>query len=59
MNAANEVLVHSFIAGSLPWHAIAIKLEELMLQHSVQKVDSLEAILAADAQARSDASGLH
>lgn len=57
MNAANEILVDAFLAKKLPWLQISAKLEELMLQHTVQRVDSLDAILAIDALARREALG--
>jgi 1-deoxy-D-xylulose-5-phosphate reductoisomerase len=55
MNAANEVLVEAFLAKKLPWLQISTQLEELMQRHTVQKVDSLESILAVDALAREQA----
>jgi 1-deoxy-D-xylulose-5-phosphate reductoisomerase len=58
MNAANEVLVELFLLGQIGWNEISVQLEELMQKHQVIKVDSLEAILAVDAQAREEASNL-
>lgn len=55
MNAANEVLVEAFLAKRLPWLQISAKLDGLMQQHDVQRVDSLEAVLAIDALARKQA----
>jgi 1-deoxy-D-xylulose-5-phosphate reductoisomerase len=58
MNAANEILVERFLAGKMTWHDISVQLEELMQQHKVIPVDSLDAILAVDAQARKEASNI-
>jgi 1-deoxy-D-xylulose-5-phosphate reductoisomerase len=55
MNAANEILVERFLKGEISWKAIGIQLEELMNQHQVVPVDSLETILAVDALAREEA----
>lgn len=55
MNAANEVLVQRFLAGEISWNDIGIQLEQLMNQHQLQPVDTLENILAVDAQAREEA----
>ena len=51
-NAANEVAVTGFLAGDLPFPAIATVIEETMRSHDVHAVDSLETILAADREAR-------
>lgn len=55
MNAANEILVERFLAREISWMDIGIQLENLMNQHHVQPVDTLEDILAIDAQAREEA----
>lgn len=55
MNAANEVLVQRFLNKEISWKEIGTGLEELMQQHSVQTVDSIEAILAIDKLAREEA----
>lgn len=55
MNAANEVLVHRFLAKEMSWIQIASQLEKLMAQHKVQAVNSLEEILAVDLCAREEA----
>lgn len=55
MNAANEVLVNAFMRKKISWQQIATKLEDLMLRHPIQKVDTLEDILAIDALARREA----
>lgn len=56
MNAANEILVELFLSGQIGWSEISTRLEELMQRHQVIEVDSLEAILAVDVQAREEAS---
>jgi len=58
MNAANEVLVERFLAGQIHWKKISTQLEELMQQHKVVQIDSLDAILAVDKQAREEAMGV-
>lgn len=55
MNAANEVLVERFLLGKIQWNEIGIQLENLMNQHQVQPLDTLESILEMDAQARKEA----
>lgn len=55
MNAANEILVERFLAREIGWMDIGIQLESLMNQHTVQPADTLEDILAIDAQAREEA----
>jgi len=55
MNAANEVLVHRFLNQTIAWKDIATKLESLMLRHPVQKIVSLESVLAIDSLARQEA----
>jgi len=54
MNAVNEVLVSKFLAREISWSAIADSLRKLMLKHKVENIDSLEAILTIDTQARLD-----
>ena len=56
MNAANEVLVYRFIQKEIPWIEIGVKLEDLMMRYDGGNNTSLEAILAADAQGREEAS---
>lgn len=55
MNAANEKLVERFLAKEIGWNDIGIQLERLMEQHSIQQINTLEDILAVDAQAREEA----
>lgn len=55
MNAANEVLVHGFMQNRLHWYEIATHLESLMQKHHIQKIHSIDDVLAADELARRDA----
>lgn len=55
MNGANERLVERFLAREIGWNDIGILLEKLMEQHSVQQIETLEEILAIDAEAREEA----
>jgi 1-deoxy-D-xylulose-5-phosphate reductoisomerase len=56
MNAANEVLVNSFIEKRIGWHEISTKLDALMAKHQTMKVSTFEEILFIDAKARQEAS---
>lgn len=58
MNAANEILVEKCLEKKISWIEISRKLEKLMKAHVVQKISSLEDILAIDKQARQEASTL-
>lgn len=55
MNAANEVLVQRFLKKEIGWAEIGEKLENLMTRHRVVEIDSLEAVLGVDQQAREEA----
>ena len=55
MNAANEILVERFLAKEINWGDIHVQLEHLMNQHQVQPIETLEDVLAIDAQARQEA----
>lgn len=55
MNAVNEVLVGRCLEKQIAWYEIATKLEDLMTQHPVQKVSSLDDVLAIDQLARREA----
>lgn len=55
MNAANEKLVERFLEKRISWLDIGDKLERLMDAHSIHPVQSLDDVLAADAQAQQDA----
>jgi 1-deoxy-D-xylulose-5-phosphate reductoisomerase len=52
LNAANEVAVASFLAGDIPWVAIADVLSEVLSRHDGNSADSVDAVIAADRTAR-------
>ncbi len=52
LNAANEVAVESFLAGALPFTAIAAVIENVLAATAVEALDSLETAWAADREAR-------
>jgi len=52
LSAANEVAVEAFLAGALPWGAIAAVVAETLEDWPDEPVDQVEGILAADAEAR-------
>jgi 1-deoxy-D-xylulose-5-phosphate reductoisomerase len=52
LNAANEVAVERFVAGTLTFPGIARLVETVMQEHQVQASPDLDTILAADAEAR-------
>ncbi|MFI0434915.1 MAG: 1-deoxy-D-xylulose-5-phosphate reductoisomerase [Parachlamydiaceae bacterium] len=58
MNAANEILVERFLRREISWQGISLQLERLLTGHQVQSADTLEAILAIDAQAREEAASI-
>ncbi len=58
MSAANEVAVEAFLAGRISWTAIAELVEASLEQWSGIAAESLEAVLAADAQGRVTAARL-
>jgi len=51
-NAANEVAVEGFLAGRLPFPAIAEVIEETLARHRPEEAASLAVVLAADREAR-------
>jgi len=55
LSAANEVAVEAFLGNALPWVAIADVVAETMEGWVDEPVDQVEAVLAADAEARSRA----
>lgn len=55
MNAANEVLVQRFLDREIGWKDISTKLSALMERHSIQKIVSLDTVLAVDSLARQEA----
>ncbi len=56
-NAANEIAVAAFRAGTLPFPGIWATVAAVMDAHAVQPSSSLEAVVAADRWAREVASG--
>ncbi len=52
LNAANEVAVDAFLAGRLPFPAIAQVIERTLSAHDVQRADSLAGVREADRWAR-------
>ncbi|MGH8686835.1 MAG: 1-deoxy-D-xylulose-5-phosphate reductoisomerase [Burkholderiales bacterium] len=52
LNAANEVAVEAFLAGGLPFTAIAPVIEEALAHAPAGAADTLERVAAADAGAR-------
>jgi 1-deoxy-D-xylulose-5-phosphate reductoisomerase len=55
-NAANEIAVEAFLAGNLPFAGIARVIEAALDAHRPSPVDSLDAVIAADRNARTHAS---
>ena len=55
LNAANEVAVHSFLSGSLPFSSIPEVIEEVLNQHQPIPMNELETVLEADRQSRRQA----
>jgi 1-deoxy-D-xylulose-5-phosphate reductoisomerase len=54
VNAANEVAVEAFLAGRIPFTAIAEAVACALEKHTVRPADSLEAIEAADTEIRAN-----
>jgi 1-deoxy-D-xylulose-5-phosphate reductoisomerase len=52
LNAANEVAVSAFLQGQIGFLSIPALVEEALAALPAAPADSLEALLAADAQAR-------
>ena len=52
INAANEIAVHSFLDGILPFSAIPQVIEDVMSNHSPCSADSLETVLEVDLSTR-------
>jgi 1-deoxy-D-xylulose-5-phosphate reductoisomerase len=51
-NAANEVAVAAFLAEEIPFPAIGAVVEETLAHLPPQPLDSLDAVLGADGEAR-------
>jgi 1-deoxy-D-xylulose-5-phosphate reductoisomerase len=58
-NAANEVCVHAFLAGRLPYLAIVDTVQRVVDEQPSFAADTVEEILAADARARTRARELN
>jgi 1-deoxy-D-xylulose-5-phosphate reductoisomerase len=58
LNAANEVAVGAFLAGRLPFLAIAAVIETTLERVGTGRVHSFETLYDADAQARAVAADL-
>jgi 1-deoxy-D-xylulose-5-phosphate reductoisomerase len=52
LNAANEVAVHSFLSGELPFAEIAAVIEETLTRLPASPVHSFDALTEADTAAR-------
>ena len=52
LNAANEVLVSSFLSGQLSWKGIAKNLEKLMARHRPCALTSVDEVIFSDTEAR-------
>ncbi len=55
LSAANELAVEAFLSHALPWSGIADVVAETMAAWVDDQVDEVEAVLAADAEARARA----
>ncbi len=58
LNAANEIAVHSFLSGELPFVEIAPVIEETLTRLPAQAVHSFDALAEADREARAVAGEL-
>ncbi len=58
LNAANEVAVHAFLGGRLPFLGIAAVIEDTLSRLGVEQVQSFDSLTDADAQARAVAASL-
>ena len=58
LSAANEVAVEAFLAGAIPWTAIADIIDATLQGDPMRPADSLEAVLEADRGARRAAAAL-
>jgi 1-deoxy-D-xylulose-5-phosphate reductoisomerase len=56
LNAANEAAVAAFLAGTATYPAIAASVEHALTRAASGEASSLDDLIAADAQARRDAS---
>ncbi len=58
LNAANEVAVHAFLRGRLPFLGIAAVIEETLSRLEPRRLHSFESLTASDAEARNVAASL-
>ena len=58
LSGANEVVVEAFLAGRVPWLAIADVLEAVLDRHDGGMADSVEAVMDADRRAREAAAAI-
>jgi 1-deoxy-D-xylulose-5-phosphate reductoisomerase len=58
LNAANEVAVHAFLSGRLPFLGIAAVIEETLSRLGVHALHSFDSLSDADAAARAQATSL-
>lgn len=58
LNAANEVAVEAFLQRRIPFSRIPKVIEDVLAGHDGVPADTLEAVLAADQEARGQAKGL-
>ena len=58
LNAANEVAVHAFLAGRLPFLGVPEVIERALDQLGSSRVHSFDSLYAADAEARALAAEL-
>jgi 1-deoxy-D-xylulose-5-phosphate reductoisomerase len=58
LSAADEVAVEAFIAGRIRFPDISAIVEETIERHPIERADSIETIMAADAWARDAAANL-
>ena len=52
LNAANEVAVHEFLNGALPFLSVPVVIEEVLNRHSPSQSLDIESVLTADREAR-------
>jgi 1-deoxy-D-xylulose-5-phosphate reductoisomerase len=55
LNAANEVAVHAFLAGRLPFLGIPAVIEETLARLPAERVRAFETLYEADRAARAEA----
>jgi 1-deoxy-D-xylulose-5-phosphate reductoisomerase len=58
LNAANEIAVHAFLNGRLPFLGIAAVIEETLARLPAQPVRAFESLYEADREARAVAGEL-